>query len=949
MDVNGTRFHLISGDRDWLPLLVTQDDTQLWWDRERQSMSLAPKVLRLPQLPTTRSLTVDDRRGAAFDHYGNFYWISENTREIILRPAATSTQIGRFWSIEDLASKCEQSREGGKFHPVPSEEQPLVPMLRGLAVTAHEYMVVGTLSPAGLLIFDLHAGGPPSWVCWPEAVSFAPFDITPAHDGGVWILDRGPSEGMARYWRLDRYFRVAPCSSFFIELETAKVDDFRSLDEEIRQRPRQIFPASISLGLSSPVLARDPVAIEGLPNGSVLILESGSNQDFSIVHYFRDGRHVDEVALDSKIIGKLLDVPSIRGHDFAFTAEDNSGGKTIKGSLYVAAINGMQAFQLLLRATENSLELALQPPFLPMRDYTGKALIEACGEIYYDFGKRWLPLTEQPRHHYVSEACLSGIVRDGKEPDCVWHRLMIDACIPEGTMVTVESRTANRRELLSDALWHLEPSLYLRSEGSEIPMHHPFYKKGPQQEGTGTWELLLQNAKGRFIELRLTLHGTGRSTPSIRVLRVYYPRFSYLYQYMPAVYRDDPISAGFLDRFLANVEGLYTALEGRIERAEALIDTRTAPAEYLEWLAGWLGAVLDPSWGEKRRRLFLDHAELLFCWHGTQIGMRAAIRLSIDECPDAHIFDELRDQRDYRLGTLGGRCVRIVEQFLTRRLPGIVLGDPTSPAMLGLTTGNAPWEPAHGALTLHERFQDFLQRIYHDDSGEQTILQRINDAWGSTHASLNEIRFLPTQPLEETNAVDWIRFTREAIGFTYAAVTDFDKPLFQEFLARRYRQISRLNNAYGMAEDNEYDEFTEINLPAELPTAKRPLFDWIEFVSSAVPMKRTAHRFTVLVPTRLGELPQSREQRKARVEEVVRREKPAHTDFDVKLYWAMFQVGSARLGLDTTIGEGSRFVALVLGANYLGQSFLAESHPWCVCDRAVVGRDRLNAYHEWRT
>ena len=97
------------------------------------------------------------------------------------------------------------------------------------------------------------------------------------------------------------------------------------------------------------------------------------------------------------------------------------------------------------------------------------------------------------------------------------------------------------------------------------------------------------------------------------------------------------------------------------------------------------------------------------------------------------------------------------------------------------------------------------------------------------------------------------------------------------------------------------------------------------------------------IPGAAGETPTSREQRKLQVEEVVRLEKPAHTDFDVKLYWALFQVGTARLGLDTSLGEGTRFVALVLGTNYLGQTFLTESHPWSVRDRNVIGRDRLGA------
>ena len=84
-----------------------------------------------------------------------------------------------------------------------------------------------------------------------------------------------------------------------------------------------------------------------------------------------------------------------------------------------------------------------------------------------------------------------------------------------------------------------------------------------------------------------------------------------------------------------------------------------------------------------------------------------------------------------------------------------------------------------------------------------------------------------------------------------------------------------------------------------------------------------------------------RQRRLAQVEEIVQHEKPAHTDFDIKFYWSLFQIGGARLGLDTVLGEGSRFVALVLGVNYLGQSYLEGGHPWDVTDRTVLGRDPL--------
>lgn len=590
----------------------------------------------------------------------------------------------------------------------------------------------------------------------------------------------------------------------------------------------------------------------------------------------------------------------------------------------------------------------MESVFLPLREYSGKGVISSTSEAYYDFGNNWLPLAEQPRRRYktLTDAgtvpSLAGLVFDGKEPEQVWHRLILDACIPNGTAIGVESRAANERVLLQDTPWSQEPGLYLRAEGSELPYHVPFGTHDDLDPGMGSWEVLFQNAQGRYLELRLTLHGSGRSSPKIQALRAYYPRFSYLNEYLPAVYREDIHSASFIDRFLANIEGLYTVMEGRIELAEILLDSRTAPTEYLEWLAGWLGAMMDPSWSDARRRLFLDYAELLFRWRGTQIGMRAAIRLTIDPCPDESIFDELQDQRSYSLGTMGGRAVRISENFLSRSNQGVVIGDSTAPKTLELNYTNEAWSPLQGSLPLHQRYQDFIRMIYQADGGDSAILASVNDNWGREYSRIEEILLPPILPGEETVARDWLVFTRDVIGFAYAAVELSDQAAYQKFLARRYQQIARLNQAYFLDETQSYSAFNEIELPSSLPDSGTPLFDWIEFVSLALPIKRNAYRFSVLVPTQLNESYHERLRHIAQVEEIVVREKPAHTNFEVKLYWALFQVGSARLGLDTSLGEGSRYVALVLGSNYLGQSYLSESHPWGVVDRTVIGRDRIS-------
>lgn len=943
MDVNGTRFHLLLGERDWRPLLREG----LAWDAGRAAVALSPRLLRFGRRPSETPPALADRRGAARDRFGTIYWIGPGADEIRYQPVPGGA-AGRFWAVADLVSGSAEPEEPGGFRPVASPPPAALPRLRGLTVTGHHYLAAGTLEPGGLLLFDLHAGGPPLWLAWPAAVPFAPFDLAPAPGDGLWVLDGDPVAGDSRLWRLDRWFRVRAAEGEDVEVEPEARVDFQPLAGGPTIRPARRFPGGFSLDLSSPSGTDQAVSVVGLPDGSALLLESDPALPFSRLRYLPGGRGPARELSLAGILAPFLEEGSpvaethLRGHDFAFLPEQAEPG-TVRGELLIAAADGNQTFAFRFAVEDGEISLDLLPRYLPMRRWSGKALLEGEGEALYDLQERWLPLVEQPRRRYVPHGTLT-LVRDGREPGCVWHRVLLDALVPPGDRLEIRSRAADDPALLTELPWRPEPQPRQRASGSELPFHRPFAGED-RDDCAGTWELLLQDAVGRYLELELSLLGSGRTTPRVRALRVYYPRFSYLREYLPAVYRDDPVSASFLDRFLANPEGLFTALEGEIERAETLFDVRTAPPEYLEWLAGWLGAVLDPEWEDARRRLFLAHAERLFRFRGTPAGLIAAIRLALDPCPDDRLFAGL-GAADGRAGSVPGRgSVRIVESFLTRRLPGLVLGDPTEPEGPGFATRVEAWEPAHGAVPLHRRFRDFLRARYRrpgdigdtGDTGDTAALERLNTAWGIRHPSFETIRFSPVAPQSPAVAADWLAFTRTGLGFTWEPATAEDAPLYRESLARRYRRIEALSDAWGLGPLRPAS-FAQITLPGEdaLPEGGAQLSDWVHFVSLALPVHRNAHRFTVLVPTEPGEDLATRERRRDRARAIADREKPAHTDFDVKLFWALFQVGGARLGLDTALGEGSRYVALVLGSG-----FLAESHPWNVRDRLVVGRDRI--------
>ena len=824
MDVQGSSFHLLNGCSDWgrcTDSATGQALTAEWAEQAAGLPSALPSALEYDEakaaLRLRRDLTLfrragrntalqqSARRGAARDTYGNWYWIGQDPTVIEWYPVG-DTGASTWWSVADLTTSC-----AGAQVSAPAMEQanfstcraaPPAPMvLQGLTITSHAYLAAGYLvggaagmpSESGLLVFDLQGGGPPLRLAWPASSGFVPWDLADTPDGGLLVLDRG----QAMYWALDRYFRlraeVTSVPAIFQPLSGGQTERLGA----------SVWPVGVSLVTGSPPDQIDPVAIEPGPDGTVLILDSDAARGYSIVRLFDGGAQRWATSLADAIEVIALNDPTetpqlywLLGHDFCYLAGPPATGPLTPPMLYIADAEGQQVVAFTL--DPNSGALAVQPDFLPLRRFDGKALVRAATGAWYDFGDRWVPLDVFTQCRFAPQATFTtpvdfaggpaGQPFDSQLPGCVWHRFLVDAQIPSGTRVEVRARAADDPDLLVQSAWLPQPVPYLRSDlptgNAELAWYDPWVDQrlpdGTLPDGTGTWEFLFQQVTGRYLQVEVSLVAGGSSSPLLRSLRVWYPRFSYPQNYLPAVYRDDAAPLGFLERFLANFEGFYTATEERIELSSLLLDGRTVPAVDLQWLACWFGLVLDPQWEEDQQRFLIRHMDLFYRWRGTVPALIALLRVYLEDCVQELVFD----------GTCPGTAtVRVVERFLTRDTGGAIFGDPSATAE------------------------------------------------GNTEAD-------------------------------------------------------RVAN--------------------------------------------TAHQFDVLVPTTLTAV------QLAMVDRLVAANRPAHTAYTVRPSDDLFLVGTARLGIDTQVGNGAAFVPMVIGGNTaLAAAYLGFPHPNELADRIVSDRDHV--------
>lgn len=97
-----------------------------------------------------------------------------------------------------------------------------------------------------------------------------------------------------------------------------------------------------------------------------------------------------------------------------------------------------------------------------------------------------------------------------------------------------------------------------------------------------------------------------------------------LAQFLPAVYQEeDP----FIVRYTAGLDDVLASILATLDCLDAYLDPDVAPEDFLEWIAEWVGAVLDENAPIALRRSAVAAAAELHRRRGTVTGLRMALEL----------------------------------------------------------------------------------------------------------------------------------------------------------------------------------------------------------------------------------------------------------------------------------------------------------------------------------
>jgi phage tail-like protein len=207
---------------------------------------------------------------------------------------------------------------------------------------------------------------------------------------------------------------------------------------------------------------------------------------------------------------------------------------------------------------------------------------------------------------------------DSLQYRCQWHRIEIAlSSFPPSSRIDISTFAhTNAADVLTapDDAWQHAHTLV-------APIQTPPCDPGPKPV-----DFLVQSGAGQFLSIRVRLQCDGFHTPAVDVMKVYYPRDSYL-QYLPATYSTDDESRVFLEHFLAIFQTEWDRIDQTVAEMQRYFDPDAVPAgPFLDYLAKqWLGLTLEKTWTAEQKRRYIATAPKIFPDRGKLSGLRTLI------------------------------------------------------------------------------------------------------------------------------------------------------------------------------------------------------------------------------------------------------------------------------------------------------------------------------------
>lgn len=220
---------------------------------------------------------------------------------------------------------------------------------------------------------------------------------------------------------------------------------------------------------------------------------------------------------------------------------------------------------------------------------------------------------------------------DSREKGNLWHRMVMDGENLGDTSIQFAIYASD----LDWLMWEEKKtgiSEFMKNPGISMENKKKAFLPYLAKRALNPEDILLHDVQGRYLWFIAELFGQGNNHPSIRMIKIYFPKQTWI-SYLPCVYQNDLKSASFLERYLGIFQSVYDDMEQDIRRSACHMDPDAGQGDFLLWCASWLKIGNTYLWTEEKLRKLLKCAAGLFSKRGTRDGLLELVEIYTGEKP----------------------------------------------------------------------------------------------------------------------------------------------------------------------------------------------------------------------------------------------------------------------------------------------------------------------------